>query len=97
MKHNVRINFVKAFSDFEGILLIIDLVRESPPHVLNGVPPSMTLIICDNLFYCVFVFVGFIFTKHPSPLANPSSVPHAHWCWNTPLVAEVGTKLYLQA
>lgn len=95
-RHNVRVSFVNAFSDFEGILLITDLVRGSPPCVKWSPALHDTNYIWQPIL-SVFVFVVFIFTKRPSPLANPTSVPHAHWRWNTPLVAEVGTRLYLQA
>lgn len=66
MKHSVRVSFVNAFSDFEGILLITDLVRESPPCVKWSPALHDTNYIRQPIL-SVFVFVVFIFTKRPSP------------------------------
>lgn len=74
MRHNVRVNFVKAFSDFEGILLIIDLVRESPPcvkwspalHDTNYMWQPILSCIC----FCCFYFYKTSFPSCKSKLCS---------------------------
>lgn len=77
MRHNVRVSFVNAFSVFEGILLIIDLVRESPPCVKWSPTLHDTNYIWQPILSCI-CFCCFHFYKTSFPPLQIQAVFHMH-------------------
>lgn len=77
MRHNVRVSFVNAFSDFEGILLIIDLVRESPPCVKWSPALHDTNYILTT-YFIVYLFLLISFLQNILPPLQIQAVFHMH-------------------